>query len=1076
MANTNVVLKIGLNLTIGSVPVSLAADYNSTPTQTVYTFNGCVQDAIIPLGEFISYVGQQFGINIQLPPELNLEAIIDYVAGQVIYTQPQTGNATTELGINAKFELSAGGDTITFEFYADTILKNPAPPSGNPFVVGAAIDTDLQFSNLPLVGDIPGFQDLALTHIGFSYTNNTPNPGAPPVTFSIPQVTASDNPLFTRNDPTARDAKTYAITSQGDQQSFNLNTNGFSLTVGLEDTSSGTMLNNFALPMSLPQAAQPPVSAPAQYYPQPTSPPASPVHWVNINKTFGPVTLQKIGLNYSQGEATFGFSAGFAVGTFSFFLEGLTITFPMPLPSIPAGHTVSFDLEGLALNFQVSGVSIGGAFLRTPGADGVTNYYGEVMVQAGMWGFKAMGGYTPAAGDDPASFFLYVNLEIPLGGPPFLFITGLAGGFGINRTLILPTISTLPGYILLPTNAPPQAATPSATISQVLPQLESVFIDQPGQYWVAAGISFTSFEMIDAFALLTVSFGVDFQLGLLGTCTMVLPTGDPYPVAYVQIDIVATLTPSTGLFAVQGQLTPQSYIYGGFARLSGGFAFFIWFDGEHKGDFVVSLGGYNSTFQKPDWYPTVPRLGLSFVLGPFQVTGQCYFALTPAMMMAGISMSATWSSGPVKAWFNAGVDFLIAWAPFHYQADAYVSIGCSVDLGLFTVNAQVNVDLSVWGAPFGGRADVDLDVVSFTISFGASAAAPPPVGWAQFKSNFLPQNSGGSAAPVESSQTANKVMRIAAQNGPVNAAAAPSASGDQTTNIIKASVSIGLLQSDFNGYDWVVDSDNFAIVTNSTIPANNGQWALTTTPTYVAIPNTVSSYNVTPVDVSNGPYLVLPTNAETFSETQVWNPTVNIGPMNQSNVQSYHTVLLLKADPSTGVYNDPVTTVSCQPLLMDSNAALWSTQNPNPTPNDQSLLACTLVGFQIAPIPRTPDSTSAVPLIDLLFARGFSTGFVYQSQAVDPNYTVTPTIAANENLDIAISGAHTATLTNQDYILSSLADTWVSSQRAAIVDDLAANGFSTYTSSEIDITALSTQKALVDWPMVELLGAGVVAA
>jgi len=1076
MANTNVDLKIGLNLTIGSVPVSLDAEYNSTSTQTVYTFNGCVQDAVISLGEFISFVGQQFGINIQLPPELNLKAKIDYVAGQVIYTQPQTGNATTQLGINAKFELSAGGDTVTLEFYADAILQNPAPPSGNPFVIGAAIDTDLQFSSLPLVGDIPGFRDLALTHMGFSYTNNTPSAGAPPVTFSIPQVTVSDNPLFTRNDQTARDAKTYAITSQGNQQSFNLSTNGFSLTVGLEDTGSGTMLNNFALPMSLPPATPPPVSAPSQYYPEPTSPPASPVHWVDINKTFGPVNLQKIGLNYSQGEATFGFSAGFALGTFSFFLEGLSITFPLPLPTTPAGQTVSFDLEGLALNFQVSGVSIGGAFLRMPGAGGVTNYYGEVMVQAGTWGFKAMGGYTPAEGNNPASFFLYVNLEIPLGGPPFLFVTGVSGGLGINRTLILPTISTLQGYILLPANAPPQAATPSATINQVLPQLQSIFIDQPGEYWVAAGISFTSFEMIDAFALLTVSFGVDFQLGLLGTCTMVLPTGDPFPIAYVQIDILASLTPSTGLFAIQGQLSPQSYIYGGFARLSGGFAFFIWFGGEHKGDFVVSLGGYNSAFHKPDWYPTVPRLGISFGFGPFQVLGQCYFALTPAMMMAGAIISATWNSGPIKAWFNAGVDFLIAWAPFFYQADAYVTIGCSVNIGLFTLNVHVGADVLIWGPPFGGRADVDLDVVAFTISFGAPAAAPPPVGWAQFKSNFLPENSGGSAVPAAPSRMAKSVLRVAPPSANANTAAPPSPSGNETTNVIKASVSKGLLQSNFNGYDWVVDSDNFAIVTNSTIPSNNGQWQLTTTPTYAAIPNTVSSYNATTVDVSNGPYLVLSANAKTFSATQVWNPTLNIGPMNQSNVQSYSTISLLKADSSTGAYNDPITTVSCEPLLMDSSAALWNAQNPSPNPNDQSLLPCTLVGFQITPIPRTPDSTNAVPLIDLLFARGFSTGFVYQAQAVDPSYTVAPTIDASENLIIAISGAHTATLTNQNYILSSLADTWVSSQRAAIADDLAANGFSTYTSSELDITALSTQKALMDWPMVELLGAGVVAA
>ena len=74
-----------------------------------------------------------------------------------------------------------------------------------------------------------------------------------------------------------------------------------------------------------------------------------------------------------------------------------------------------------------------------------------------------------------------------------------------------------------------------------------------GQYWVAAGIAFTSFEMIQAQAVISVSFGVDLQIGVVGTCSMTFPTGDPDPVAYVEIDVVASFTPSTGLLAVDGQ-------------------------------------------------------------------------------------------------------------------------------------------------------------------------------------------------------------------------------------------------------------------------------------------------------------------------------------------------------------------------------------------------------------------------------------------------------------------------------------------------------------------------------------------
>ena len=59
MSTTTVDLKIGLNLEIGSVPVSLDAEYDQEEKKTVYTFDGCVQTAEINLGTFISYVGQQ---------------------------------------------------------------------------------------------------------------------------------------------------------------------------------------------------------------------------------------------------------------------------------------------------------------------------------------------------------------------------------------------------------------------------------------------------------------------------------------------------------------------------------------------------------------------------------------------------------------------------------------------------------------------------------------------------------------------------------------------------------------------------------------------------------------------------------------------------------------------------------------------------------------------------------------------------------------------------------------------------------------------------------------------------------
>jgi len=1061
MATSTVDIKVGVNLTIGSVPVSLNAEIDQQADKTVYTFNGSVQDAEIPIGEFFQYVGQQFGVAVQLPPELNLSARIDYLAGQVIQTNPKTGSKTTELGIVGKFDLSAKGKTYTLKFYADTILTSPTPEKGNPYVVGASIDTTLAFKDLPVVGKISGFNDLVLTQIGFSYTNSTTGQ-----TFSIPQVDSSPNPLYTRNDPNAKNSKVYTIKPAGPSQTYKLSKGGFALTAGL--TKPGEVMNNFALPLALP--ATPPPTVPAPYLPAKTTPPASSVHWIDVNKTFGPVNLQKVGLNYSGGEATFGLTAGFTLGGFTLNLEGLTITFPLPLPGSPAGNTVSFDLAGLALGFQKGGFMISGAFLKVVTND-VTNYYGQVICQVASFGLKALGGYTPAYKDKegkshPASFFLYAAIKIPLGGPPFLFVTGFAGGFGINRSLILPTIETLSGYILLPSNAPAEGATPSATMANVLPQLEKWFLDQPDQYWVAAGIMFTSFQMIDAFALLTVSFGVDFQIALLGTCSMTFPKGSPAPIAYIEIDLIASYTQSSGLLAVAGVLSPASFIYGGFCHLMGGFAFYTWFSGVHQGDFVVSIGGYSPYFTKPAHYPNVPRLGMNFGLGPFQVTGQAYFALTPAMMMAGMSMLATWSSGPIKAWLGAGIDILLAWAPFHYQANAYIMIGCSVDLGLFTLNVSIGADLRIWGPPFGGSAYVDLDVVTFTIYFGAAQQPPSPVGWKNFTQNFLPQPTGAKQQTIERARMGRRAP-LSMQRRMRIAAAAPEPPPSGTTNIIGASVTAGLLQTEQSGMDWIIDPDRFGILTNSTIPANNGEWTLKAS--VFAFPNIVSSYNPSTVSATT-PYLILPPKPPPFSATQVWNPVLNIPPMDQENVQSYHTVQLRMQDQS-GVYSQYIAAVSTQPIWLDSNAALWGAniKDKDKTANDPALVLNALTGFLVTPIPRKPVVVNGVRLVELLFASGFETGFTYTAAAVDRRYTVTST-ADGATLTIWISGAHTAKLDNTGYLLSSLVNPWVASQRDGILADLNVNGFKTYKPGEVNITVFATQTALADWPGVELLG------
>src|SRR5271154_5129965 len=585
-----------------------------------------------------------------------------------------------------------------------------------------------------------------------------------------------------------------------------------------------------------------------------------------------------------------------------------------------------FSLQGLALTFSRPPISIGGAFLKvreTIGDQAFDAYYGQLMVQVASFGLKALGGWAPDA--TPSSFFISLSVTAPLGGPPFLFLTGLAGGFGINSQLTLPTIDEVSGYPLLPAVALPEQGTPAETIKKVIPFLRERFTPVAGQYWVAAGIAFTSFEMIQAQAVISVSFGVDLQIGVVGTCSMTFPTGDPDPVAYVEIDVVASFTPSTGLLAVDGKLSPASYLFGGFVKLSGGFAFYAWFSGENQGDFVVSLGGYHPAFTRPANYPAVPRLALEFSLGPLKVTGQSYFALTPSAFMAGLRLTATFEAGPVKAWFDAGVDFLIAWAPFHYDAHAWVTIGCSVDLGLFTISVQIGADLHIWGPAFGGQALVALGVVSSPTACGAAQALPAPVGWTTFASNFLPPPDAAPAAPAVAAPA------FAPRALAPRAAATPAADGP-VPNIVKASVTAGMT-GQAEGLDWILDPDHFRIVTASTIPANYPQWTVSAAGT-AALPSTPASYHAGDPPAIQAEAVVAPPpqmrlqldyGTITSSGTDVWAPVLNIAPMDQQNVKSYHTLTLLKSDLS-GQYTQYVTGVTVAPQLTASSTALWGDQ------------------------------------------------------------------------------------------------------------------------------------------------------
>ncbi|MFM7789345.1 MAG: DUF6603 domain-containing protein, partial [Microcystis panniformis] len=149
---------------------------------------------------------------------------------------------------------------------------------------------------------------------------------------------------------------------------------------------------------------------------------------------------------------------------------------------------------------------------------------------------------------------IYAILDYPLGGPSFFFVTGLAAGFGYNRALKVPTIDQIATFPLVAeaVNPPPAEGSNSdqaARLTGELTKLRDYIPRETGQIFLAIGIKFTSFKLIDSFLLLTVAFGNRFELNILGLATLIAPpnagAGVP-PVAQVQLALKASFLPDEG--------------------------------------------------------------------------------------------------------------------------------------------------------------------------------------------------------------------------------------------------------------------------------------------------------------------------------------------------------------------------------------------------------------------------------------------------------------------------------------------------------------------------------------------------
>lgn len=440
------------------------------------------------------------------------------------------------------------------------------------------------------------------------------------------------------------------------------------------------------------------------------------VTWYPLQRAFGPVHLRRVGARFDSAKKSIELllDGDLSLGGLTLSLDGLSVAVDL------ATGKPEFDLRGLGLDVRQGSFELGGMFLRL----GPEEYAGAALLRTEKLSLSAIGAYGVI--DGHPSLFVYAVLDYPLGGPAFFFVTGLAAGFGYNRRLLMPAIDRIAEFPLVAqASAGVGGALPEASgLMATLASFEEFLPPAVGELFAAVGIRFTSFTLIDSFALLAVSMGTRLRIDLLGSSTLVAPTPvegvTVTPVVEIHLGVHAQFLPDEGFLGVDARLTPTSYLLSQACHLSGGAAFHSWFAGPHAGDFVVTMGGYHPRFTVPDHYPTVPRLAFEWqVTDEVALKGDMYFALTGHAIMAGGHLDASYNSGSIGAWFRVGADFLIAWQPFAYDAEMYVHVGARWGALRFEVGADVHV----WGPEFAGVAEVDLGITSFTTHFGDTA--PP---------------------------------------------------------------------------------------------------------------------------------------------------------------------------------------------------------------------------------------------------------------------------------------------------------------------------------------------------------------
>ncbi|MFB5684166.1 DUF6603 domain-containing protein [Paenibacillus terreus] len=426
--------------------------------------------------------------------------------------------------------------------------------------------------------------------------------------------------------------------------------------------------------------------------------------WYPAQYTFGPLTLSRVGLSYDTQAKRFQFliEAVLSVSNVKLVLTDLKVTSPFK-QWIPTTW-----LDSLALSYDMPDIlEISGGLLRDN-----HEYSGIAVVELIQRTLVAIGSY--AERDGTESLFIFASVKELLGGPPYLYVTGLGFGFGVNKQFIEPPIDKVREFPLL--------QSPCNDIEQVLASLEGSWIqNNVGSNWLALGIDFLTFQFIESHALLIAQFKHDFEMLILGFSELKIPRENPY--VYIELQYKGSWKPNKGFVGITAQITSNSYLFDPDCKLTGDFAFWSWYKGSQQGDFILSAGGYHPQFVVPSHYPTLERVSVNWPIQGGTIKGQSYFALTPSCLMGGGNLELTYGGNNASISLTAYAHVLVEWEPFHFD----VAIGVTIKgrarikmkyVGNVSASFEIGANLELWGTPTGGKVSFGYKSLRLTVGFG----------------------------------------------------------------------------------------------------------------------------------------------------------------------------------------------------------------------------------------------------------------------------------------------------------------------------------------------------------------------